>query len=290
MPMRYSRLGGHDGRLPGGLRPAGGLAEQQQFATPMSSCACSATSSRRSAPTMSRRSPTSSWSENAINGMLTALDPHSSYMNAKSFDDMQVQTQRRVRRPRHRGHHGERPRQGGVADRRHPGRPRRHPARRFHHRSSTAQPVMGLLALARRSTRCAARSIPTIKLTIQRGDRGAVRRDADARRRSRSSRSAAALEGTTSPISASPASASRPTPACEAQFKKLKDQAGGKLRGHRARPAQQSGRPARPGGRRLRRLPRQGRDRLDPRRARRGRPALQRPRRATSPTACRWSC
>jgi len=30
--------------------------------------------------------------ENAINGMLSALDPHSSYMNAKSFDEMQVQT------------------------------------------------------------------------------------------------------------------------------------------------------------------------------------------------------
>jgi carboxyl-terminal processing protease len=30
--------------------------------------------------------------EDAINGMLTALDPHSSYMGAKSFRDMQVQT------------------------------------------------------------------------------------------------------------------------------------------------------------------------------------------------------
>ena len=30
--------------------------------------------------------------ESAINGMLTALDPHSSYMDAKSFRDMQVQT------------------------------------------------------------------------------------------------------------------------------------------------------------------------------------------------------
>jgi carboxyl-terminal processing protease len=31
--------------------------------------------------------------EAAINGMLTSLDPHSSYMNAKSFRDMQVQVQ-----------------------------------------------------------------------------------------------------------------------------------------------------------------------------------------------------
>ncbi len=30
--------------------------------------------------------------ENAINGMLTALDPHSSYMNEKSWKDMQIQT------------------------------------------------------------------------------------------------------------------------------------------------------------------------------------------------------
>jgi carboxyl-terminal processing protease len=31
--------------------------------------------------------------ESAINGMLSALDPHSSYMNAKNFQEMQVQTQ-----------------------------------------------------------------------------------------------------------------------------------------------------------------------------------------------------
>src|SRR5262249_51580951 len=30
--------------------------------------------------------------ESAINGMLSGLDPHSSYMDAKSFRDMQVQT------------------------------------------------------------------------------------------------------------------------------------------------------------------------------------------------------
>src|SRR6187397_1146754 len=30
--------------------------------------------------------------ESAINGMLTGLDPHSSYMDAKSFRDMQVET------------------------------------------------------------------------------------------------------------------------------------------------------------------------------------------------------
>ena len=30
--------------------------------------------------------------DNAINGMLTSLDPHSSYLNPKTFRDMQVQT------------------------------------------------------------------------------------------------------------------------------------------------------------------------------------------------------
>src|SRR5260370_14168818 len=30
--------------------------------------------------------------ESAINGMLTALDPHSNYLNAKNFNDMKVQT------------------------------------------------------------------------------------------------------------------------------------------------------------------------------------------------------
>ena len=29
---------------------------------------------------------------NAVNGMLSGLDPHSSYMNQKQYDDMQVET------------------------------------------------------------------------------------------------------------------------------------------------------------------------------------------------------
>src|SRR5260370_18854997 len=32
------------------------------------------------------------WVEGAINAMLTALDPHSNYLNAKNFNDMKVQT------------------------------------------------------------------------------------------------------------------------------------------------------------------------------------------------------
>jgi carboxyl-terminal processing protease len=39
-----------------------------------------------------REVPDNELVENAINGMLTSLDPHSSYMNPKNFSDMQVQT------------------------------------------------------------------------------------------------------------------------------------------------------------------------------------------------------
>ena len=65
--------------------------------------------------------------ENAINGMLTALDPHSSYMNPKTYKDMQVQTKGEfgglgievTRRAVH---------QGCVADRRHAPPPRPPPS------------------------------------------------------------------------------------------------------------------------------------------------------------------
>ncbi len=53
---------------------------------------CSVTYSSASAPTMSRSRKTQSWSKRAINGMLAGLDPHSSYMDGKSFRDMQIQT------------------------------------------------------------------------------------------------------------------------------------------------------------------------------------------------------
>ena len=76
--------------------------------------------------------------ESAINGMLTSLDPHSSYMDAKSFRDMQVQT---------RGEFGglgievtmeDGLDQGRHPDRRHAGLPGRHPRQRHHHARSTA--------------------------------------------------------------------------------------------------------------------------------------------------------
>ena len=39
--------------------------------------------------------------ESAIYGMLAGLDPHSSYMDSKSFRDMQVETRGEIRWPRH---------------------------------------------------------------------------------------------------------------------------------------------------------------------------------------------
>ena len=63
--------------------------------------------------------------ENAINGMLTGLDPHSNYMNAKAVPRHAGADPRRVRRPWHRGHAGKRLHQGDHPDRRHPGIARR---------------------------------------------------------------------------------------------------------------------------------------------------------------------
>ena len=73
--------------------------------------------------------------EAAVNGMLTSLDPHSSYLNQKDFQDMQVQT---------KGEFGglgievtmeERRDQGGLADGRHAGRRSRPAAGRLHLRA-----------------------------------------------------------------------------------------------------------------------------------------------------------
>ena len=72
--------------------------------------------------------------ENAINGMLTGLDPHSSLHERQGVPRHAGADQGRVRRPRHRGHPGERLHQGDLADRRHPGRQGRHQGRRHHHR------------------------------------------------------------------------------------------------------------------------------------------------------------
>ena len=94
--------------------------------------------------------------ENAINGMLTGLDPHSSYMNAKAVPRHAGADQGRVRRPRHRGHPGQRLHQGDQPDRRHAGVQGRHQGGRHHHRARR-QDRAGPVAATTRWTRCAAR-------------------------------------------------------------------------------------------------------------------------------------
>ena len=95
----------------------------------------------------------------AIEGMVSSLDPHSSYMDAKSFADMQIQT---------KGEFGgvgievtmeDGLDQGDLADRRHAGRQGRHQVRRLTSPPSTATPSRAWRSTTP-STRCAARSAP----------------------------------------------------------------------------------------------------------------------------------
>ena len=64
----------------------------RQLGDLIGSSICSARCSSACAPTMSRSPDDAKLIETAINGMLMALDPHSSYLNPKHFRDMQVQT------------------------------------------------------------------------------------------------------------------------------------------------------------------------------------------------------
>jgi carboxyl-terminal processing protease len=56
----------------------------------------------------------------AINGMLSGLDPHSAYLDAGSVSRVAGRYARRVRRPGHRSRHGRRLRQSDRTDRRYP--------------------------------------------------------------------------------------------------------------------------------------------------------------------------
>ena len=53
--------------------------------------------------------------ESAIAGMLSALDPHSTYMNPKDYRDLQTQTRGEFGGSRPRSHDGEGSRQGRIA-------------------------------------------------------------------------------------------------------------------------------------------------------------------------------
>jgi carboxyl-terminal processing protease len=166
--------------------------------------------------------------ENAINGMLSALDPHSSYMNAKSFDEMQVQT---------RGEFGglgiEVTMENGLVKVVSPIDDT--PAARAGIQSGDfiieldGHPVIGL-SLSEAVDKMRGPVDSDIKLTIQRGDKEpfevtltrAVVKIQSVRSR---------LEGTDIAYLRITSFSEQTDTGLEAQFKKLKDQAGGKLAG-----------------------------------------------------------
>ncbi len=166
--------------------------------------------------------------ENAINGMLAALDPHSSYLNAKSFDEMQVQT---------RGEFGglgiEVTMENGMVKVVSPIDDT--PAARAGIQPGDfiieldGQPVMGL-SLSEAVDKMRGPVDSEIKLTIQRGDKEpfevsltrAVVKIQSVRSR---------LEGTDIAYLRITSFSEQTDTGLEAQFKKLKDQAGGKLAG-----------------------------------------------------------
>ena len=202
--------------------------------------------------------------ESAINGMLTSLDPHSSYMDPKSFRDMQVQT---------RGEFGglgievtmeERPRQGVTPIDETPAARAGILANDIISQIDGEQ-VQGL-TLNQAVEKMRGRSTPPVKLTIQRKER----KDPIEVKLTRetiiaSGPCAPASRAATSGICASRSSTSRPSTACEGDREDQERDRRRQAQGLRHRPAQQPGRPPRPGHHGLRRLPRPRRDRLDPR-------------------------
>jgi carboxyl-terminal processing protease len=166
--------------------------------------------------------------ENAINGMLAALDPHSSYLNAKSFDEMQVQT---------RGEFGglgiEVTMENGLVKVVSPIDDT--PAARAGIQPGDfiieldGQPVVGL-SLSEAVDKMRGPVDSDIKLTIQRGDKEpfevtltrAVVKIQSVRSR---------LEGNDIAYLRITSFSEQTDTGLEAQFKKLKDQAGGKLAG-----------------------------------------------------------
>jgi carboxyl-terminal processing protease len=166
--------------------------------------------------------------ENAINGMLAALDPHSSYLNAKSFDEMQVQT---------RGEFGglgiEVTMENGLVKVVSPIDDT--PAARAGIQPGDfiveldGQPVMGL-SLSEAVDKMRGPVDSDIKLTIQRGDKDPFEVTL--------TRAVVKIQSVRSHLEGSDIAYVRITSfseqtdtGLEAQFKKLKDQAGGKLAG-----------------------------------------------------------
>ena len=195
---------------------------------------------------------------------------------------------RRVRRARHRGHHGGRPDQGRGADRRDAGGQGRHHGQRHHHPS-------------RRRAGAGPHPQPGGREDARPGEHqdqaqghaqgpGQADRDLDHPRHHPRALGALAHRGRRRRLHprhpVQRADHRRP----EEGDRRSLDPGRRQAQGLRRRPAQQSGRPARSGDLGVRRVPGEGRDRLDPRPQRRGDPALQRPRRRPHQGASRSSC
>ena len=212
--------------------------------------------------------------EAAINGMLSALDPHSSYMNAKSFRDMQVQV---------RGEFGglgiEVTMENGLVKVVSPidDTPAAHAGLKPGDFivEIDGEPVLGMtLNDAVEKMRGPVGS--EIKLTIRREGRDPF--DVTVKRAVVKIQSVKSqLEGDDIGYIRITSFNEQADSGVKNAIKQLQGQGGRQAGRHRARSPQQSGRPPRPGRRRLQRFPRPGRDRLDPRPPPRGRAALQRP-------------
>ena len=247
--------------------------------TPIASSICSATCSSGCAATMSRSPTTASWSRSAINGMLTGLDPHSSYMDAKSFRDMQVQT---------RGEFGglgiEVTMEDGLikvvspiddtpaSQGRHHGQRHHHQARRRSRAGPDPQP--GRRKDARPGQhQDPAEDRPQGPGQSDRGHAGARQHPRPLGARARRGRRHRLYPH----HHLQRADHRRP----EARDRQSAEPDRRQAEGLHHRPAQQSRRPARGSGHGVRRLPRARRDRLDPRPQCRGNPAPRRACRAT---------
>ena len=184
--------------------------------------------------------------ETAINGMLSSLDPHSSYLDTERYRDMQVQT---------RGEFGglgiEVTMENGLVKVVSPIDDT--PAFRAGIEAGDfithidGEPVMGL-TLSEAVERMRGPVESKIALARHaRGQGGAARgqprpsRDQDLAGAGQASRAMSAIVRLTT-FNEQTSSAMRD------EIEKLKSQSGDKMRGSRARPAQQSRRPARPGG------------------------------------------
>ena len=202
----------------------------------------------------------------AVRGMLAELDPHSSYLDPESHKEMQVDTQRRVPRPRHRDQQAPRRlHRGRVADRRHAGVARRACAPRdqivaicpTEIPEDWTEPCRGTKSMTLFEAVKLMRGKRGSKITIEIFREGfetpAAVHD-HARRREGGVGRGQGCSSRATATSACARSRSAPREDLEKTLAKVRKQAGGTLARPRARPARQPGRAARPGRARGRRL------------------------------------